>query len=305
MLKFVVARIVQSVFVVLGVTLVTFMLMFLAGDPVYLYADDRASAEEIAQLRRDLGFDRPWLVQYGNYVVGLAQGDLGRSLRYHAPVRDLILERLPATAQLALMALVIAVVAPVPLAIVAARNRGRWPDSLAMTLALVGQSLPNFWLGILLILLFGVHLRWLPISGSGTVWHLVLPAITLSTFSAARNARLLRSSFLEVMSLDYIRTARSKGVSERRVFFGHALKNALLATVTVIGLDVGFLLGGSVIVETVFAWPGMGRLTIQAIYGKDLPLVQGAVTFMAFVFVLVNLAVDVAYTFLDPRVRYD
>lgn len=169
----------------------------------------------------------------------------------------------------------------------------------------MGQSLPNFWLGILLILFFGVHLRWLPISGSGTIWHLVLPAITLSTFSAARNARLLRSSFLEVMNLDYIRTARSKGAPERRVFFGHALKNAVLSTVTVIGLEVGFLLGGSVIVETVFAWPGMGRLTIQAIYGKDLPLVQGAVTFMAFVFVVVNLAVDLAYTFLDPRVRYD
>lgn len=305
MFRFIVARIAQSVFVVLGVTLVTFILVFLAGDPVYLYADERASAEEVAQLRRDLGFDRPWLVQYATYVAGLAQGDLGRSLRYHAPVRDLILERLPATAQLALSALLIAVLVPVPLAIVAARNRGRWPDSVAMTLALVGQSLPNFWLGILLILFFGVHLRWLPISGSGTIWHLVLPAITLSTFSAARNARLLRSSFLEVMNLDYIRTARSKGAPERRVFFGHALKNAVLSTVTVIGLEVGFLLGGSVIVETVFAWPGMGRLTIQAIYGKDLPLVQGAVTFMAFVFVVVNLAVDLAYTFLDPRVRYD
>jgi peptide/nickel transport system permease protein len=304
-MRFIVGRLLQSVFVVIGVTLVTFALVFLGGDPVYVYADERASAEEVAQLRRELGLDRPWIVQYLDFLTGLARGDLGRSLRYHAPVADLILERLPATLQLAAAALAIAIFVPIPLAIVAARNRGKWPDSLAMTLVLIGQSLPNFWLGVLLIMLFGVHLRWFPISGSGTFMHLVLPAITLSTFSTARNARLLRSSFLEVLSLDYIRTARSKGANEHRIFYGHALKNALLASVTVVGLEIGFLLGGSVIVETVFAWPGMGRLTIQAIYGKDLPLVQGAVTFLALVFVVVNLLVDLAYTFLDPRVRYE
>ena len=304
MIGFLLRRALRAVLVVFGVTFATFAMMYLSGDPVYLYADPRASEADIEHLRKELGFDKPWPAHYVEFTSGILRGDLGTSLRYHEGVLDLLLARLPATLELTACALLLSVVIPLPLAIAAASFRGRWPDSVAMGLALLGQSVPSFWLGILLILLFGVKLRWLPISGMGGISHLVLPAVTLSTFAIARNARLLRSSLLEVLNLDYIRTARSKGLRETAVMYRHALKNSMLSVITVIGLQVGFLLGGSIIVETVFAWPGLGRLTIQAITGKDIPLVQGAVVFMALLFVLVNLLVDMSYTFFDPRIRY-
>jgi peptide/nickel transport system permease protein len=301
---YVLGRLAQALVVILGVTFVTFSLMYLSGDPVAVLAGENWSQAEVDAFRREMGFDRPWLVQYRDFAVRAAQGDFGRSLRYRQPVFPLILERIPQTMLLASAALCLSILVAVPLGVVAATRRGTVADTVTMLVALVGQSMPGFWLGILIILIFGVRLRWLPVSGTGTLWHLVMPALTLSAYSIARNARLVRSSLLDVLGRDYIRTARAKGLPEPRVVRRHALRNAMLAVTTIIGLELGFLLGGAVITETIFAWPGLGRLTIQAIYGKDLFLVQGAVMLMSVVFVLVNLAVDLLYSVLDPRVRY-
>lgn len=304
MIAYILRRLLQSIVVIVGVSFVTFALMYLSGDPVAVLAGDQASRQEIEVLRRELGFDRPWIVQYFSFLQHAVQGDLGTSLRYRQPVVPLILERLPATATLAAAALVIAVGGALPLGVTAAVKRGKWADTAAIVLALAGQSVPGFWLGILLIYIFGVKLRVLPISGTGTFRHLVLPAITLSAYSLARNSRLIRSAMLDVLNQDFIRTARAKGLHPLAVLRRHALRNSLLSFVTIVGLELGFLLGGALITEMVFAWPGLGRLTIQAIYGKDVYLVQGAVILMAIVFVVVNLAVDVTYSLLDPRVHY-
>jgi len=303
-IAYILRRLLQSIVVIVGVSFVTFALMYLSGDPVAVLAGDQASRQEIEVLRRELGFDRPWIVQYFSFLQHAVQGDLGTSLRYRQPVVPLILERLPATATLAAAALVIAVGGALPLGVTAAVKRGKWADTAAIVLALAGQSVPGFWLGILLIYIFGVKLRVLPISGTGTFRHLVLPAITLSAYSLARNSRLIRSAMLDVLNQDFIRTARAKGLHPLAVLRRHALRNSLLSFVTIVGLELGFLLGGALITEMVFAWPGLGRLTIQAIYGKDVYLVQGAVILMAIVFVVVNLAVDVTYSLLDPRVHY-
>ena len=304
MFAYIASRLVQAILVILGVTFVTFALMYLSGDPAAVYADPNWTEQEIEAFRHEMGFDKPWPVQYANYIYKALQGDFGRSFRHRQPVLSLIVKRLPATLRLAFVAFLISIIVPLPLGIISAINRGRWPDITSMLFAIAGQSVPGFWLGIMLMLVFGLKLKILPISGMETPLHIVLPAVTLSTYSVARNARLVRSSLLEVLGEDYIRTARAKGLHERIVIYRHALRNSLLAVMSIVGLELGFLLGGAVITETVFAWPGLGRLTIQAIYGKDLPLVQGAVTFMAVIFVLVNLAVDLLYTVIDPRIRY-
>jgi peptide/nickel transport system permease protein len=303
-LAYILRRLLQSIVVILGVTFVTFALMYLSGDPVAVLAGDQASRSEIEVLRRELGFDRPWLVQYLAFLQGAVQGDLGTSLRYRQPVLPLILERVPATATLAAAAMIIAVGLALPLGVTAAVMRGKWADTAAILLALAGQSLPGFWLGIMLIYIFGVKLRLVPISGMGTLAHLILPAVTLSAYSLARNSRLIRSTMLDALNQDYVRTARAKGLHPAVVIRRHALRNSLLSFTTIVGLELGFLLGGAVITEMVFAWPGLGRLTVQAIYGKDVYLVQGAVMLMAIVFVMVNLVVDLAYAVLDPRVQY-
>ncbi|MBK8021086.1 MAG: ABC transporter permease [Chloroflexi bacterium] len=316
-------RLVQSVLVVIGVTLLAFVTLHLAGDPTYLYVSERASEQEIIDARKALGFDRPLPEQYISYLAGLLQGDFGTSLRARQPAIDMVLERLPATLELTFFAMTLSLVIAIPIGILAASRRGTALDGGVMLFAMLGQSIPGFWLGLMLVLFVGLQLRILPISGHipfmeplfqgdiGTaignlpeaIRHLVLPGITIATFSLARNARLVRSSMLEVMSLDYVTTARSKGLSERTVILRHALRNALIPIVTIVGLEFGFLLSGVVVAETVFSWPGVGRLVFNAINQRDIPLVQCVVVFFSFMFVGLNLIVDLIYAQIDPRIR--
>lgn len=303
MIGYTARRLVQAVFILWAVATIAFFLTYLSGDPAELMIGDNWSAEQIANFREYMGYDRPVLVQYAEFLKRITQGDLGLSVRQQVPVTQLIAERFPATLILTLCALAIIVVVAIPVGVLSAVKRNSIGDRVAMSGALLAQSVPTFWLGIMLILVFGVTLRWLPISGMGSPAHLIMPAITLSTFSTARIARLVRSSMLDVLDSDYIRTARAKGISNRRVYYVHALRNALIPVITLLGIEVGSLLGGALITETVFAYPGIGRLTIQAIHARDLPLVQGVITFGAMIFVIVNLLVDLSYSFIDPRIR--
>ncbi len=318
-----VRRLLQSVLVIFGVTLITFIALHMGGDPTYLYVSERASPEEIAATRAKLGFDQPLTVQYARFAKGLAHGDLGTSLTYRTPALDVVLDRFPATMELTFFALVVAVVFAIPLGILAALNRGRPLDGGIMLVAMFGQSIPSFWLGIMMILVVGLALRWLPISGRVPVLdpliagdfktaltnlphalpYLIMPGLTIAFFSLARTARLVRSSMLEVLSQDYVRTARSSGLSEFAVVVHHAMRNAWLPVVTMIGLEFGFLLSGVVVVETIFSWPGIGRLVFNAINHRDIPLVQAAVITLALVFVGLNLMVDLVYAQIDPRIR--
>ncbi len=310
MIRYIIRRLLQSIVVVVGVTLLVFVILYQTGDPVALMASPDATREEVEALRVALGFDRPWYEQYWSFAKDAVRGDFGNSLRQGQPVFTLIMERLPATLSLAATAFVLSVVFSIPVGIISATRRNSIWDNLTMGGALLGQSLPVFFLGVMLIWIFAGQLGWLPSFGRGdgslasTAKHLVLPSITLATFSLARNARLVRSSLLEVLGLDYIKTARSKGLTERVVVYRHALKNALIPVVTILGLEFGTLLGGAIITETVFAWPGVGRLIILAINQRDFPLVVGAVTIIATLFVFLNLLVDLLYGVLDPRVRY-
>ena len=289
--------------VAVGVSLVVFALVHLSGDPVLLMVSSDAPPDVVATTRHALGFDRPLREQFVDYVTRAARGDLGVSLRSNLPVATLIQQRLPATVELTLAALLIAVVVAIPAGIVSAVKRGSALDRLAMVGAVAGQAVPIFWLALLLIAFFGVYLRWLPVFGRGSLAHLVLPAVSLSTVILGRLARLVRSSMLEVLGQDYVRTARAKGVSEVRVLAGHALKNAAIPIVTLLGLQFAQLLGGAVVTETIFAWPGIGRLVVEAIFNRDFPVVQGVVLVVSLIFVAVNLLVDLAYAALDPRIR--
>ena len=305
MLQYTIRRLLQAIIVLFGVTIVAFSVNFLAGDPTYtLLGEIRGMTEQdIQDFRHRMGFDRPVPVQYFDWLSKAVQGDFGQSYRYKDDNLGIILERLPATLQLSLVALALSLIVSIPLGIIAATNRNSFWDRFSMVIALVGQSVPSFWMGLMLILIVSVQFRLLPVSGRGGIENLILPVITMSFFSIARNTRMVRSSMLEVLNEDYIRTARSKGLDSRGVLVKHALRNALIPVITLIGLDFGSLLGGALIVETIFAWPGMGMLTVKAIYGKDLPLVQACVTLFALIFVFANLIVDFTYTFLDPRVR--
>jgi ABC-type dipeptide/oligopeptide/nickel transport system permease component len=289
--------------VAVGVSLVVFGLVHLSGDPVLLMVSSDAPPDVVATTRHALGLDRPLLEQFADYVARVAQGDLGTSLRSSRPVAALIRERLPATVELTVAALLIAVAIAIPAGIVSAVKRGSALDRLAMVGAVAGQAVPIFWLALLLIAFFGVYLRWLPVFGRGSLAHLVLPAVSLSTVILGRLARLVRSSMLEVLGQDYVRTARAKGVGEVRVLAGHALKNAAIPIVTLLGLQFAQLLGGAVVTETIFAWPGIGRLVVEAIFNRDFPVVQGVVLVVSLIFVAVNLLVDLAYAALDPRIR--
>ena len=286
-----------------GVSLVVFGLVHLSGDPVLLMVSSDAPADVIATTRHELGFDRPLHAQFIDYVARAARGDLGVSLRSSLPVAALIRDRLPATVELTVAALLIAVAIAIPAGIVSAVKRGSALDRLAMVGAVAGQAVPIFWLALLLIAFFGVYLRWLPVFGRGSLAHLVLPAVSLSTVILGRLARLVRGSMLEVLGQDYVRTARAKGVGEVRVLAGHALKNAAIPIVTLLGLQFAQLLGGAVVTETIFAWPGIGRLVVEAIFNRDFPVVQGVVLVVSLIFVAVNLLVDLAYAALDPRIR--
>jgi ABC-type dipeptide/oligopeptide/nickel transport system permease component len=294
----------QSGLVLLGVSFVVFLILHLTGDPALLLLPPDASAEDIAKFRRAMGFDDPWPVQYLRFLKGAVRGDFGESVRHGEPAMGLVLERLPATFELAGAGLLIALCLAIPAGIVSAVRRNTAVDYVSTVVALLGQAMPTFWLGIMLILVFSVRLSWLPSSGRGDIEHLILPAITLGLFTTARITRLTRSGMLEVLGQDYIRTARAKGVSEPPVVWKHALKNASIPIVTIVGIELGTLLGGSVITETIFAWPGVGRLSVQAIFNRDYPVVQAAVFLLASTFVIVNFLVDVVYTYLDPRIRF-
>ncbi|MCC7367398.1 MAG: ABC transporter permease [Chloroflexi bacterium] len=305
MSRIILERLSQAVFVVFGVSLLSFMLVHLTGDPAALLLPLDASQEDRDRFRAAMGLDRPLLVQYVDFVVKAVQGDFGNSLRFQQPAMGLVVERLPATLALAVTALAMALAVGVPAGLIAGVKRNSLFDRVAMVLALAGQCVPAFWLGLMLILLFSVGLRLLPVSGGGTVAHLILPGLTLSCYTMALVARLLRSNMLDVMNADYVRTARAKGLAERAIVVRHALKNAAIPVVTVVGLSAGYLLGGAVIVEQVFAYPGLGRLVYQSISNRDVAVVQAFVVLISLVVLAINLTVDLAYTLLDPRVRYE
>jgi len=304
MLHYLLKRLWHTVYVVIGISMISFFFIHLSGDPVMLMLPGDASMEEVEQLRQKLGFNDPLYVQYGRFIKKAVQGDFGESLYYHVPALDLILERLPASLELSLAAMVLALVVSIPIGIISAVYRGSALDMGSMLGALFGLSMPHFWLGIMFIMIFSVKLGWLPTSGRGTFAQLIMPALALAMSLMAMFARLTRSVMLEVLSLDYIRTARAKGLREFYVIGKHALKNALIPLVTVAGMQFGLLIGGTVIIETVFAWPGVGRLVVQAIFNRDYPLVQSIVFILALIFVAANLLVDLLYIYLDPRISY-
>ena len=306
MAQYIIRRLLQAVLVVFGVVTVVFIILNLTGDPVRLMLGEQASEEDITAVRRQLGLDRPLHEQYFKYLGNVVRGDFGGSIRQRGlPAMDLVLERYPATLRLALTALAFSVLLATIFGIISAVKRYSVLDNVVMFLALFGQSVPNFWLGIMLILIFAVNLGWLPSQGfgDGDPRYLILPMLALAATPLARLTRLVRSGMLEILGQDYIRTARAKGLREGMVVVRHALKNAAIPLVTIIGLDMGALLGGAVVTETIFAWPGVGLLVIESINGRDFPVVQAAVFVIATSFVLINLLVDLIYTWLDPRVR--
>ena len=305
MLTYVGRRILAVVPVLIGVTLAVFSMLFLVpGDPVkIMLAEFVTTPEQIARMRAQLHLDEPVLVQYGRFVGNALRGDLGVSIRSRRPVAAEIRENIGSTGQLALASMVVAIGLGVPLGLLAALGRNSWLDVAAMVVALLGVAMPSFWLGFLLIFVFSLHLGWLPATGGGDLLHLVMPAVALGMIAAAIIARLTRSSMLEVLGQDFVRTARAKGLGGWSVIVRHALRNALTPVVTVFGLQFGNLLAGAVIVETVFSRPGLGRLIVGGILAKDFPLVQGTVLFVAAAYVLINVMVDVAYAYVDPRIR--
>jgi len=282
-----------------------FFLVRLTGDPTLLFVPEGSTQQEIAQLRHAFGFDQPPWRQYLRFVSGAVRGDFGKSLRYDRPAVTMVMERIPDTAELGGATLAIIVLTAVPLGLLAATNRNSWWDTGSMVAAIMGQSMPSYWLGIMLILLFAVRFGWLPAAGRTDWSSVILPAVTLSTYSAARLARVVRSEMLDVLGREFIRTAQAKGLSRVVVLGKHAMRNALIPVVTLLGLETGFLLGGAIIVETVFAWPGIGNLVIQAVNNRDYPVVQVDAFLMAGIFVLANVGIDLLYGVLDPRVRYD
>ncbi|QQO10434.1 nickel ABC transporter permease [Breznakiella homolactica] len=304
MYKYIFRRILLLIPVLLGVSFVVFSIMyFTPGDPAKLILGERAPADEVQALREQMGLDKPYIVRFFNFLKGAVTGDLGRSYSTKRPVTEELFARFPATLQLAAAAIVIAVCLGIPIGIISATKQYSAFDMIFMVLALVGVSMPNFWQGLMMVLLFSIVLGWLPSSGYGTFAHLIMPALTIGTSTMALIARMTRSSMLEVVRQDYIRTARAKGLSELVVINRHALKNALIPIVTVIGLQFGNLLGGAVLTETIFAWPGVGRLMVDSIRQKDFPMVQGGVLLLAITFSIVNLAVDILYAYIDPRIK--
>jgi len=305
MKSYLLRRLAQSAVTLVGVSVLVFVILrVIPGDPAKMLLPEGAPQSAVDELNRHLGLRRPLWVQYGIFLRSVVRGDFGQSFQYRSPALQVVVERLPPTVQLMLAAMTLTVVFGVSIGIVAAVRQRTGYDYAGTVLAVLGQSLPNFWLGIMLILLFGVTLRWLPTSGFEGWRYLVLPSITLAAFPTALVARLTRSSLLEILSKDYIRTGRAKGLAERIVILRHALKNATIPVLTVIGLQIGTLLGGAVITESVFAWPGMGRLVVDAIFFRDFPVVQTILILSATIFVVINLVVDLLYTVLDPRIRY-
>jgi len=306
-LRYLAAQLFQAVLVVLFVTLVVAVMLRFSGDPAVAQFQGASAptAEQLQQIRTALGLDQPVWLQYLHFLGGVLRGDFGTSFRGGTSVGSLIRQALPPTVLLALCSLLLSLALSLPLGVYAAVHRGRWGDQLIRFFTLLGLSFPNFWLGIMLVLIFGVTLRWLPPSGYEGAASLVLPSVTLGLILTSTTVRLLRASLLDVLSSQYVTVARSKGLSERRVLYKHALRNTAIPVITFIGLQFGGLVGGVVVVEQVFAWPGMGLLALQAISNRDYPVLQGAVTVLALLVVLINLLVDLSYGLFDPRVRMD
>jgi len=313
MIALIVRRAFELIFLLFGISFLVFSSMHIApGDPASMIGGPTATESDLAAIRTNLGLDDPFLVQYGRYVKDAVQGDFGYSYQTKQPVSEAIAVRFPNTLKLAIASMIIAVIIGISAGLISALRHNSWLDVSSTTFALAGISIPNFWLGALLILVFAVNFQILPVGGLSSPFYtwqgikeLILPAITLGTGSAAMIARMTRSSMLEVIRADYVRTARAKGVKERNVIWIHTLKNAMIPVITVIGLNFGFLLGGTIITEKVFAINGIGRLMIDAIASRDFPMVQGSVLLVATLFVIVNLIVDIIYTFIDPRIKYD
>ncbi|WP_077215027.1 ABC transporter permease [Bacillus dakarensis] len=303
--KFLVRRLLQIIPVLFIISFIVFCLVFVAGDPVALMLPEDASQEDIEQLRESLGLNEPFHIQYLTYMAGLFTLDFGESFRYNESALPIVLERLPATIELAIAAMVIAIVIAIPLGIWSATKQNSPVDLLATGGSVLWKAMPNFWLGIMLILLFSVTFGWFPVSGRGTFMHLILPAITLGTGIAAEMTRLIRSSMLEILNQDYIRTARSKGIRDFFVINKHAFRNALIPVVTITALQTSTVVGGTLITETVFSWPGLGQLLIQAVNTRDMAIVQASVFVIAFIVILMNLLADIIYKVLDPRIKYN
>ena len=306
MFNFIIKRLLLAIPTILGVIFIVMLTIeMVPGDPVMLMLGEQATKETVEKVRTALGLDKPLITRYFLYLRNLAQGDMGRSIRENRLVSKEISDVWPATLELTMAAMAIALFVGILVGIVSAVRPNSFLDGINRVLSLFGLSMPVFWVGLVLIVIFSYWIRLFPIGGSGSLRHLVLPAVTLSLPSIAMISRMTRSSLLEVLKEDYVRTARAKGVSERRVILKHALKNALIPIVTLSGLQLGQLMGGAILTETVFAWPGLGRLMVRAIFARDYILLQGAVLFFALAFVLINLVVDISYSFLDPRVRYE
>jgi len=304
MINYILTRLISAALVILGVSCLVFLLIHLVpGDPVELMLGESARPADREALRQALGLDLPVLTQLNHYLTGLLQFDFGTSIHSKQSISELIFQRIPASAQLAISSLLIAIIIAFPLGIIAAINKDTFWDQLAMGFSLFGVSIPNFWMGPLLIMVFSLWLGWFPVSGKEGVSSIILPAITLGTAMAAILARMIRSTLLEVLHEDYIRTAIAKGLSQRQVILNHALRNALLPIITLIGLQLGTLLGGAVITEKIFCWPGLGQLTIESIQNRDYPVVQACVLFISLSYVIVNVVTDIVYAAIDPRIR--
>ncbi len=304
MSRYLLGRLGQTVVAVFLSLTAVFVLVRLTGDPVILFLPLDVQPKDIANFRHLLGFDRPLWVQYLAFLGGALHGDFGASLRYRVPALPLVLHRAPATFELAVASLALVAAVAVPIGVVSAARRGTLIDHFGIAMTALGQAVPGFWLGLMLIWVFGVWLRWLPVSGFGSSAHFVLPAITLAAFYAAQIARITRSSVLDALGQDYVRTARAKGFREPAVLVRHVLKNAAIPIVTVFGLNAGQLLGGAVVTETIFAWPGMGGYILNALLGRDFPVVMVGVFFTSVIYVTMNLLVDLSYLWLNPQVRY-
>ena len=305
MIKFLLKRILEFIPVLLIISFIVFSLVYIAGDPVALMLPEDASQEDVEQLRTSMGLDKPFVVQYGNYMLNLVQGDFGQSFRYNTAALPLVLERLPATLELGIAAMIIAIIVAIPLGVWSATKKNTSMDLLATGGAVLGKAMPSFWLGIMLILFFSVMLGWFPVSGRGTPAHLVLPAISLATGIAAEMTRLIRSNMVEILSQDYVRTAKSKGIRNFFVVYKHAFRNSLIPVVTITALQTSTLVGGALITETVFSWPGLGQLLIQAVNTRDMAIVQASVFVIAILVIFMNLLADVVYRILDPRIKYN
>lgn len=303
MRSYAIRRLLQTIPVLFIIVAIVFILMYVSGDPVILLLPENATEEDIMVLRKALNLDKPFYVQFLTYLGNVVQGDFGNSFRYNQDALGLVLERLPATLELAGASIVVAVLLAVPFGILSATRRNSVLDYLVTTTTVLGKAMPNFWLGIMLVLFFSITLQWFPVSGSGTFKHLVLPAVTLGASSAAYIARLTRSSMLEALSQDYIRTAKSKGLRHWKVVYKHALRNAMVPIVTIIILQLGGLVGGALVTEVIFAWPGLGQLLVQSIHARDMSVVQAAIFVISVMVIVLNLISDLLVGLLDPRIK--